>query len=662
MSTFGKVCSMENYYSLEEVLQILGASDSTVKNWIKLNLLKPIGEKFPVEEVEFLKNELDSGTLRRFQSRANKTFSALKFIPSEYIDGRKTYNRFMRILSIINRNHLTVSEALAICALKTIAQHGLTTSDNMMDLIAFDEESYTHGILREEIQDWFAKEGMDIANLKPGYTELFHQEMPMLPDALGALYSALQKEGKKSVKGSYFTPGSIVDAMVNDIVTEEHSNFLDPCCGTGQFLLSAARRLKELDGGKFRFSQVCGYDKDALSVRIARINFLLQFKTIRTQRPNIRVANTLITEIRESYDVVATNPPWGAHLTNTELKRLRKKYPMVKSGDSFSYFIVKSLAAAKPGGKLSFLLPASFLYTGIHADIREYMLKNTTLRKIIYIERLFKRVFTPVLRIDFNNEQNLRGASVEVVLPGEKYRIAQQRFLDGGSNHIDIFTSAEDRRILAKTDERPHTTLAAGCLWALGIVTGNNAKHVKAGIALGAEPLVAGRDIEKFRINPGNSIVFEPEIYQQVADADRYYRAKEKLLYRFIGDQLVLAYDDKKLLPLNSANVCIPTVPDYPLLAIAALFNSTLYQFIYQKRFNSIKILRQHLEALPLPRLGSQEIAKLEDYGRRLTNSTDAQKRHEIFLELDDFVYGIFSLSDEERELVRSRAKISMNL
>jgi hypothetical protein len=57
------------------------------------------------------------------------------------------------------------------------------------------------------------------------------------------------------------------------------------------------------------------------------------------------------------------------------------------------------------------------------------------------------------------------------------------------------------------------------------------------------------------------------------------------LIYRFISKYLVFAYDDKQKLTLNSANIVIPKTDDYPIKVIAALFNSSLYQFIFQKKF-----------------------------------------------------------------------------
>ena len=120
-------------------------------------------------------------------------------------------------------------------------------------------------------------------------------------------------------------------------------------------------------------------------------------------------------------------------------------------------------------------------------------------------------------------------------------------------------------------------------------------------IGQGYEAIYRGKDIERFKFAEASSFIkFCTENFQQVAPEWKY-RAKEKLVYRFISKNLIFAFDDQQRLTLNSANIVIPKIQSYPTKVILALFNSSLYQFIYQKKFSTIKTLRGHLEQLPLP-------------------------------------------------------------
>ena len=94
------------------------------------------------------------------------------------------------------------------------------------------------------------------------------------------------------------------------------------------------------------------------------------------------------------------------------------------------------------------------------------------------------------------------------------------------------------------------------------------------------------------------------------------YRAKEKLLYRFICNQLVFAYDDKKTLSLNSCNIVIPKIEKLQAKYILAILNSRIAQFIFNKKFDSVKILRAHIESIPIPNASEKqqnEIIKIVD-------------------------------------------------
>ncbi len=67
-----------------------------------------------------------------------------------------------------------------------------------------------------------------------------------------------------------------------------------------------------------------------------------------------------------------------------------------------------------------------------------------------------------------------------------------------------------------------------------GIVTGNNKEYILAEKRDDNEIILKGSDIQRYGMTPsGYYIRFVPESFQQVAPIEMY-RAKEKLLYRFI--------------------------------------------------------------------------------------------------------------------------------
>ena len=94
--------------------------------------------------------------------------------------------------------------------------------------------------------------------------------------------------------------------------------------------------------------------------------------------------------------------------------------------------------------------------------------------------------------------------------------------------------------------------------------------------------------------------------FQQVAQ-EKYYRANEKLVYKFISKKLVFAYDNTKSLFLNSANILIPNVPNMSIKTVMAYLNSELFQYLYTKLFGEVKILKGNLILLPFPKITEQQ-------------------------------------------------------
>jgi len=107
-------------------------------------------------------------------------------------------------------------------------------------------------------------------------------------------------------KGEVFTPielvNLILDKIPSDVWTNPNSTFLDPCMGTGVFLIEIVRRLvyiygySELDAK----SRVYGYE-----IRVKYINRMLRRGFL-----NVQHKDFLCDEIKMKFDVVIGNPPY----------------------------------------------------------------------------------------------------------------------------------------------------------------------------------------------------------------------------------------------------------------------------------------------------------------------------------------------------------------
>src|SRR3989338_8342523 len=640
----------EAVLNLESTATLLGISTATVRNWVKCGHLQTLGEKtkyfFHLTEVENIKSNIANGNLEKLNKRANKAKADRTFLPDEYSQDKIGFSELNSIVDFIKSNNIDLFPALLLVSLNLLKKEKILLEANIRDVIQKKDLSFTNKQINEEIKSWLSE--IDEGKIKENFVFLLNCNIPKQRDILGFLYQSLLHEGQKSQNGSYYTPSNIVDEIITEYARKD-SKILDPCCGTGQFLLAFGDVVENP-------LNIYGVDIDEIAVRIARLNILIKYKN-KDFVPNIVCKNTLFDvgiydlfslndENIRDFDIIATNPPWGVHFSKENIENLKKLYPTITSFESFSYFLKKSIDLLRNGGIISFILPESILNVKTHKDIREIILKNSQIKKIIYLDRVFKNVFTPVIRIDIKKSEKKNG-DIQICKENTKYDIEQARWLNNQDYIFDIHSNGFDAKIINRIYQVNHTTLENKADWALGIVTGNNKKFIVNKPKEGFEPIYKGKDVESFVLSePSSYIQFTPEKFQQVAPTDKY-RAKEKLIYRFISKYLVFAYDDQRKLTLNSANVIIPRISNYPIKVIAALFNSSLYQFIFQKKFSSIKILRSHIEQMPLPLWDKKIFEEIIE----MVDSTIKDKT--IFEKLDNYIMDKYTLTSKEKNYLK---------
>ena len=639
----------EAVLNIKSAASFLGISTATVRNWVKCGYLQTFGKDakyfFHKGDIENVKSKILNGDLEKLNKRANKAKADRTFAPEEYIQDKVGFNKLNSIVDFIKGNNIDLFPALLLVSLNLLKKENILSKANIQDIVQKRDLSFANKQIGEEIKSWISE--IEEGKIKEKFSFLLDCDIPKQRDILGFLYQSLLFEGQKSQSGSYYTPSNIVDEIIAEYV-EKDLKVLDPCCGTGQFLLAFSDVVENP-------SNIYGIDFDEVAVRIARLNILIKFKN-KDFAPNIICKNTLFDignydlfslndENIRDFDIIATNPPWGVHFSKRDIEELKIIYPAITSLESFSYFLKKSIDLLRDDGAISFILPESILNVKTHKDIREIILKNSQIKKIVYLNRVFKNVFTPVIRLDLK-KSNKKNGKIQICKEDEKYNIEQERWLNNQDFIFDIHASGFDAEIINKIYKTKHTTLENKADWALGIVTGNNKKFIIDEQRTGFEPIYKGKDVERFILDsPSNYIQFTPEKFQQVAPTEKY-RVKEKLIYRFISKYLVFAYDDQQKLTLNSANIVIPKISNYPIKVIAALLNSSLYQFIFQKKFSSIKVLRNHIEQMPLPLWDKKtfsEIIKLVDEAINDKNN---------FEELDNCIMDKFTFSSKEKKYI----------
>lgn len=586
------------YLRLREAAERLSISAATLRNWVRLEIVIP--DK--AEPYRFLPETISAFRLSgiaKLTSRANKCRSRVRSFRGPW---RKAAAAFRSLRPGLDC-------AMYLAALKRLEAAGEAELDAAAHPVGFRRDS-----VRAVMERW----GKRLSNpFNPRAVRFFVALPPIKSEeSLGELHQALTSVGSRAARGAYYTPSALVDAALR--FGTGARNFLDPCCGSGHYLIRAAKLLP------LEPETIYGIECDPVAAELARVNLLLAFPDAEFT-PNIfrgnALAGRILREARGSFELVATNPPWGADKSGQE--------------ESFTRFLRQALHFLAPGGKLSFLLPEAALNIRTHAPLRKMLLEMCRIETVELLGRCFSGVFTSVVRLDAIKTPPSGEHTFRVVRGGGESVQRQSLAAERDEYAIEAGISAADRALIEKISRVPHQTLAGHAEWALGIVTGDNLRLLAAEPEPGSRPILCGRDILPNRLHPPRRWL-RPGKLQQCAP-ERLYREAPKIVYRFIADRPVCAVDREGLLTLNSANLLIPQLPGWPVELTALFLNSRLTGYLFRKRFSACKILRKDLERLPFPLLSASEIREwlpLEGNG------------------FEDRVFQKFGLTPEERELV----------
>lgn len=569
-------------------------SAATQRNWKKLNT--------------------DAG--ERLTARANKKRSRKKFVPAEYFVNPQNMGFVQEIAGLVEAHGWETAQVLYTIGSVLLRQKGIA------------EKPHVQAVLQEY-----------------GFSELpmlAERPVPMDEwDLLGLIYQSTLYEGKKNIAGSYYTPKAIVSAMTGAFDFSAGQTFLDPCCGSGAFLLSMEQAAPE---------QLTGIDNDPVAVMIAKINLLLKYPD-RSFVPEIVCLdylqeNDLFHPVplvcRKKFDYIATNPPWGAASDSG------CAVPGILSKESFALFYVKAYEQLKPGGSIRFLFPEAVLNVKCHKDLRAFMLEYGCMEQITAYGGAFTGVTTKYVDILCRKTASASFQAHPVTVVNEKETLVMDSSVFYQTkNKVIRWQRAEDLALLDHVKAYGRYDLS-GSVWALGIVTGDNKKKLKTVCEDGWEAIYTGKEIAPYRLKPAKHYLRYDRSDLQQAARDEYYRASEKLVYKFISSRLVFAYDNTGSLFLNSANILIPDIPHMGIKTVMAYLNSELFQYLYTQMFGEVKILKGNLIQLPFPEITSEQNTEIEKLVDEILGGGAPPEA------LQTEIYKSYHLSDEQIAYVRS--------
>ena len=265
-------------------------------------------------------------------------------------------------------------------------------------------------------------------------------------DIVGTVYNTYVSRKEKKEKGQYYTPPEIVNYILDEVgyvsgvgIIGKNKRLIDPACGSGSFLVAAAKRLvsayknntDHIDDPVTVLERVqanlFGFDLNPFACYLAEVNLLIQVLDLvklaheKQQRPKIQrfhiynvdalarpagsyrfaLFNTLIAEESDQVDqiksrspntpyangfaFVVANPPYGAKLSDEYKDILRANYVDIFFGqpDSYTFFLKLGIELLAKNGKLGFITPNTYLMGTNTASLRRELMNTGRIEQIV---------------------------------------------------------------------------------------------------------------------------------------------------------------------------------------------------------------------------------------------------------------------------------------
>jgi type I restriction enzyme M protein len=205
-----------------------------------------------------------------------------------------------------------------------IVKSFLKSEDDANESLILEFSSYY-----PQLSESLSRFTLDSSSIRMCFQELEDLNINDAPShIIGDAFQSLIGPTLRGDKGQFFTPKSMVSAMVEIVNPEQNSKIVDPACGTGGFLIDAYSYVVSKTG-EFK-GKLLGIDKDKFLANTAK-SICEIYSSGKYEILNFNSLDLVFLKkehpILFDADIVLTNPPFGAKIGITD-KSILKQYEL----------------------------------------------------------------------------------------------------------------------------------------------------------------------------------------------------------------------------------------------------------------------------------------------------------------------------------------------
>ncbi len=400
--------------------------------------------------------------------------------------------------------------------------------------------------------------GVDVRGLASALAKAIDWERET--DPAGRVLQELRAAGDRKRHGAFYTPTDVVAQTLDAAGIERGQRVLDPACGSGAFLVEAARR----------GAHASGADLDAEAVEVARFRVACA-----GGEGELAAGSALDSLPPRAWDAVIGNPPYVRFHEMDETLRgsLAARFETcVGQFDLFAPFLELALDVVRPGGAVAFVLPALLLRGARYAHLRKALLDRARVEHVIdHGDGAFEGVLAPTCILVLRKGSGPAGRrlapagvhpraarektsdavsrTVRWVRPGGERVEVEERVWWEDPEHAFAPIDAEDARLLAALARHPRLDDVARL--------GRGVEIGKHHPALGAKgvPCVTGSDLRSGEARPAKRLDLA-KLGPRLAPGESDLSAR--VLVRETGARLTAACVEKGVASTRSVFHVIP--------------------------------------------------------------------------------------------------------
>ena len=272
-------------------------------------------------------------------------------------------------------------------------------------------------------------------------------------DTKGVAFEQFMEDFFKGKSGQYFTPREIVSFAVKMMDIKNDDLVLDPACGSGGFLLHALDEVRNQaeeyyegdDAEKYRFwhdfaqNNLFGIEINDSIARVAKMNMIIHDDG----HTNVIGFDALedIEKMTEKnrgfeknrFDVIVTNPPFGANVKRSEHPYL-EKFALGQNGKKSRdnqkteiLFIERCIDFLKAGtGQMAIVLPDGILTNSSLQYVRDFIMERAQILAVVSLPQFAFAHFGA----------GVKSSIVFVRRKGEKEKLGKYKIFMAIADHV----------------------------------------------------------------------------------------------------------------------------------------------------------------------------------------------------------------------------------